>query len=161
MISAQLSSDILEKQFGPTTINILHQDDEIRIIQTVAIETGQVLELSLVRFTPEGVAAFPEIHQAILSGQSMGKAFRAARVEFRRDSQFACSSAVPMPMQKYFASQEPATIVSVHILAGPDKVHYATITETYTPAASWPRIFGTITPQAATDLNLLAGHLPH
>jgi len=159
MITSQLSSDILEEQFGPTAVNILHQDNTIRIIQTFVIKTGQVLELSLVRFLPEGVAAFSAVHQSVLSGDSMGKAFRAAGVEFRRETEFACHHNVPSALQRCFDSQEPATVSNVRILVGPDKVPYATIVESYTPITKWPHLFGDITPQAKTDLNLLAEHL--
>ena len=152
----QLSSDVLEKQFGPTTIVILHQDSAVRAIQTVAEKTGQVLECSLVRFLPEGIAAFPEVHQAVRSGQSMGKAFRAANIEFHRETEFACRAAVPPALRRRFESQDDAMVVSVRILVGSQKIPYAQITETYTPLAVWPNQFGRPTRQALADLEFLA-----
>lgn len=159
MITSRLSSDILEEQFGPTSIDILHQDSAVRIIRTIAAKTGQVLELSLVRFLPSAAEAFPDIHRAVLSGQSIGKAFRAAGATFRREQQFACKQQLPPAIHAAFGNDQPATVVSVIIPAGDNAVPYARITETYTSAASWPHLSGKITPQAQTDLNLLAEHL--
>lgn len=154
----QLSSDILEQQFGPTAVNVLYQDDAIRIIQTVSVETEQVLELSIVRFLPGGAQAFPEVHQAVVSGQSMGKAFRAANVAFRREEAFACKHTVPPALQQRFASDQPATIVGVRVLVGEQHIPYAEITETYTPSATWPHYSSQPTHQALRDLELLANY---
>lgn len=83
-MAAQLSSDILEAQFGPTRLEILRQDDASRVIRTIAIASGQVLEVSRVAFFAQGAAAFPDIHRAVLAGSSMGKTFSGRGVAFER-----------------------------------------------------------------------------
>ena len=138
----KLSSDILEAQFGPTSVKILLQNEGLRIIQTVT-ENGRVLETSLVRFLPEGVRAFPEVHAAIRAGQSMGKAFKEHGIKFVRSELFAC---------KY----RGVTVVGVTALVGPLKLPYAQITETYISDVVWPKYFGQLTEQAIKDVAYLA-----
>lgn len=150
-----LSSDILEDQFGPTVVKIVHQDETTRIIQTVVANTGQVLELSLVRFIPVGVVAFPEAHRTITSGESIGKAFRAQGIEFRRNEQFACRYPAPHEIHQLFKTDKPTVIVSVQILVGPDQTPYADIIETFTGDVVWPKTFGTPTRQALDSVQLL------
>lgn len=146
MDSTTLSSDILEQQFGPTTVRILHQDENLRLIQTIAVQYGHVLELSLVRFMSEGVKAFPEAHAAIRAGESMGKAFRNRSIEFTRQEEFAV---------KHDVSGSMATVVGVMILVGPNKIPYARIVETYNKTVKWPRLFGRLTPKVQEDLSVL------
>ena len=83
-MSDMLSSDILEKQFGPTKIEVLYQDTQTRAIRTLTVSGGQVLELSHVKFLDPGITKFPDIHQEVVEGKSMGKAFRDHRVRFER-----------------------------------------------------------------------------
>jgi hypothetical protein len=134
----QLSSDILEQQFGPTEIGILLQDDTTRIICTKTIAASQVLELSKVTFVHDGVSKFPAIHQEILRGQSMGKAFRAHDVAFVRKVQSVQRTPLPEAFSRRFQSNGPATVVEVSILVGEGETLYATILETYSPKVVWP-----------------------
>jgi hypothetical protein len=133
-----LSSDILEQQFGPTTVEVLRQDEHARLICTKVIATGQVLEISSTTFIKAGANEFPAVHQAVLDGQSMGKAFRAAGVDFVRQTKTTYKR-IPAPeFADWFASNKPATVVEVTILVGPHKTPYATILETYSAAVHWP-----------------------
>jgi len=159
MIGNHLSSDILEQQFGPTTVKVLRQDNAVRVIQTVVTKNQQILELSLVRFEPAGIAAFPEVHATIKSGQSMGKAFRAKGIKFLREEEFACYHAVPLAIQKMFDTERPALMVGVSVLVGPSKILYATIVETYTGTVTWPRLFGEATQQAVDELQHVVTYL--
>lgn len=133
-----LSSDILEQQFGETTVEILHQDSKSRIICTKVISTGQVLELSRVVFDPKGAAQFSKIHQTVKTGKSMGKAFKDAGVDFVRQTQSVSIQKLPPNFGKQFGSNKPATVVEVAIFVGTDKVPYARILETYSPFVGWP-----------------------
>jgi hypothetical protein len=153
----QLSSDILERQFGPTSVKVLQQNDSVRVIETVTRD-GRVLELSLVRFMPEGVQAFPKVHTAVRAGQSMGKAFRERGIAFEREETFASKQTAPSFMQKLFQNPE-AIMVGVTILVGPQKLPYAQITETYTGEANWPSLSGEPTEQAKADLLALGTYL--
>lgn len=123
-----LSSDILEEQFGPTEIEIVSQDDSKRVIRTKVIGSGQVLEESVVQFLPEGVAQFPQTHQTVMDGLSMGKAFRKDNIDFVR--------------RVREVSRQPGkeTVVSVLIMVGPNKTPYAEILETYSPEVNWPEL---------------------
>jgi hypothetical protein len=137
-----LSSDILERQFGPTEVEVLYQDNGTRIIRTLAADSRQILEVSRVVFIQAGVEKFPGTHLAISEGASMGKAFRADGIEFIREDQGAYRYALPAIFKKFFGSREPATVVEVLILAGPDKTPYARILETYSPDVRWPHQVG-------------------
>ena len=132
-----LSSDILENQFGPTELEVLYQDAATRVICTKTVGSGQVLELSLVSFVPAGVERFADVHQAILAGESIGKAFRAAGVQLNRDFEGGYKYALPASFEQRFASREPATVVDVAILVGEHNTPYARILETYSPEVEW------------------------
>lgn len=133
-----LSSDILERQFGPTRVEILHQNAAGRLIQTVACDSGQVLELSWVVFRPAGVREFAAIHQTVVAGQSMGKAFREAGVRFSRRTRMVTRRALPAGFSRRFACSGPGTVIEVDIEAGDRLVRYARILEVYSPAVRWP-----------------------
>lgn len=139
MASDLLSSDILEQQFGPTEVEVLRQDNKTRIIRTRVSASGQILELSLVAFARAGAAEFPEPHQEVVSGKSMGKAFREHGVSFKRVTRFACRQALPESFGRQFGSNQPANVVGVSILIGPQETPYAEILETYSPQVRWPR----------------------
>ncbi len=135
---ALLSSDILEQQFGPTCIEILRQDDQTRVICTKVLATGQVLEISQVSFIKAGVDEFSDVHRIITAGESMGKAFESRNIGFTRRTKSIIQE-VPSPqLRQAFNSDQPATIVVVTILVGPDQTPYANIIETYSPAVRWP-----------------------
>jgi hypothetical protein len=132
-----LSSDILEAQFGPTEVEILHQDKSERIICTKLVETRQVLEVSHVRFIYEGVSRFPEVHESVLKGWSMGKAFRDAGIEFRRNVHAGFKYNLPPHFTKIYGSEDAANVLRVEIQVGPSGLPYADILETYHPAVDW------------------------
>jgi len=150
-----LSSDILEAQFGPTEVAVLHQDNLERIICTKVLASGQVLELSRVVFGGAGAEKFPDIHRAIVAGESMGKAFRAAGIEFVRETKGAYKQTLPANLQQWFGSSEAATVVDVSILVGADQVPYAQILEVYSPAVRWPHSIG----QPTTEQRLVISRL--
>lgn len=133
-----LSSDILEKQFGPTELEILSQDKFRRVIITKTAGSGQVLELSRVTFHPEGIAAFPEIHQEVTAGRSMGKAFSSGNIRFTRDVHAVYHESQDPELAELFGVPGESTVVEVTVLAGPDQVPYADILETYSPSVKWP-----------------------
>jgi hypothetical protein len=133
-----LSSDILEEQFGPTRLVILKQDSQHRIIKTVSIASGEVLELSLVTFDSNSAAIFPEIHQKVLLGYSMGKAYREAHIPFIRDVRSITHNPLPPRLASYFDQSGSATIVDVDIYVGKAKTHYCHILEIYNATVTWP-----------------------
>jgi hypothetical protein len=137
-MSDVLSSDILEAQFGPTELTVLYQDASSRIICTKAKPGGQMLELSFVNFNQAGAGQFPEVHQAVKAGTSIGKAFRDAGIAFKREEQLVDSQALAARFGQQFGSQGAATVMTVSILAGPDQTPYAEILEIYSPAVRWP-----------------------
>lgn len=136
--SGQLSSDILERQFGPTEIEVLFQDNATRIICTKTIADSQALELSKVEFVQAGVDAYPDIHEEIANGKSMGKAFRGQNVEFTRDIKAAWPQQLPQEFSQTFKQDGEATIVQVTILVGSNNIPYAKILEIYSPVVLWP-----------------------
>lgn len=140
--NTDLSSDILERQFGPTNVQILYQDDVSRSICTKVIATGQVIELSRVTFLQPGLKAFPKVHAMIVAGQSMGKAFKTQNIPFRREAHVAFQFDLPDGFRRYFKSLGLASVVDVSIFVGQQKTPYAKILETYSPAVSWPGFEG-------------------
>jgi hypothetical protein len=155
----KLSSDILEHQFGPTTVEILHQDDMSRSICTKVVSTGQILELSRVTFLQPGLDVFPEVHAAILAGQSMGKAFKTRNIPFYRETHAAFQFELPGGFQHYFKNHGLASVVDVSIYVGLQKVPYAKILETYSPAVSWPGRSGNPTGIRLRDVQLFGDFL--
>lgn len=134
----ELSSDVLERQFGPTLLEILRQDDTGRVIATKTADGSQVLELSQVSFRPEGIAAFAGIHRKVMDGASMGKAFREAGIAFKRQVRGVHRpDSTPPVFSQRFGAAGPPTVIDVSILAGPGETPYADILEVYGPAVSW------------------------
>jgi hypothetical protein len=136
-MTGELSSDVLERQFGETELEVLYQQDDERIIATRTAATGRVLELSHVRFRPEGTARFQDIHEAVRGGTSMGKAFRAEHVAFQRRLRAAYHTGLPSVLAGRFEAGEQATIIDLTVLAGTDHVPYADILEVYAPDVAW------------------------
>jgi hypothetical protein len=139
-MSELLSSDILERQFGPTILEVLWQDDATRLIATKVKATGQVLELSQVVFNEPGIAGFPEVHREVVAGKSMGKAFAERAIPFKRQVHAAYrydQHDLPGSFSERFGAELPPTVVDVSILVGPDSTPYADILEVYSPEVSW------------------------
>ncbi len=139
-MSDDLSSDILERQFGPAEIKVLLQDGAARVICTESAG-GQVLELSRVFFKQPVAEGLADVHREILSGTSMGKAFRQRGIVFKRRTRgvYLCGPGrLPAAFRARFGERGPATVVDVSIVAGPRLAPYADILEVYSPAVSWP-----------------------
>lgn len=136
--NSSLSSDILEEQFGPTRLSVLAQNKTHRIIQTISEQTSAVLELSLVSFSKDTEILYPQIHQVIYNGTSMGKAFTEAGVVFHRSVSSVTKSMLPSSIARYFSETGLATIVELRVFVGEKSTHYCDIIEIYSPAVVWP-----------------------
>lgn len=132
-----LSSDILENQFGKTSLHILKQTDDYRIIQTISKDDGSILELSFVTFV--NATVYSDIHQRILDGTSMGRAYRDANIPFERSVRSIRHAMIPQEIAQYIPSSHPSTIVEVSIFVGAEKNHYCDIVEIYSPEVHWPQ----------------------
>jgi len=155
-MATPLSSDILEAQFGPTSIEILYEHGQDRLISTKVTASDQRLELSHVRFrqTADNLQA---IRSAMASGQSMGKAFRDAGIAFQRATPHVSRVALPSSLQAWFLIAGEATVVKVTILAGDKQQPFADIFELYSPAVTWPQPVSPTKSQAiASELAYLA-----
>lgn len=150
--SSILSSDILAQQFGATRLVILRQNDNYRIIQTIASDSNVVLELSLVTFNQVNVQAFPTVHQAIIEGESIGVAYQKEGILFKRHTAAINHILLPAKLAKYFSTKEPATVIEVDILVGPRQTHYCSILEIYSPAVQWPESDTLVSPSLRTRL---------
>lgn len=146
-----LSSDVLEKQFGPTELHILKQTNTYRIIQTIAVKTRMVLELSFVTF--DRINVFPAVHQHILAGASIGKAYQQAGIMFHRDVRSISTSPVPHILKRFFELSQQVTIVDVSIHVGPEKSHYCDIIEIYAQSVEWPQPITTTDPGLTNRLD--------
>lgn len=150
-----LSSDILERQFGPTGLAVLYQNSKSRIVCARLKIGGQVLEVSAVKFIQAGTEKFPDAHQSVLAGQSMGKVFKREGIKFARREQAAYHQALPPNFTRWFGKKGKATVVNVSILVGPDKTPYADILEIYSPLVKWPRLKGQPTSDQLEAFSLL------
>lgn len=155
-LESVISSDILESQFGPTYVSVIYQDDNYRVISTRVKESDKMLELSLVEFIDSGASAFPELHQEVLSGGSMGKVFRSADVDFVRKTDALYLAILPEVFHDKFRDKGPINVVDVTILVGPDKTPYAHILETYSPEVVWAVKTTSPTPGQMTKIKRLA-----
>lgn len=133
-----LSSDILEQQFGKTYLVILHQDSSKRIIETLASSDQSVLELSIVTFASPTPKQFTSVHQAVIDGTSMGKAFKNAGIRFERTVNSIRHATLPPDLVQEFNHDGTATIIDVDIFVGDSKQHYCHILEIYSPKVIWP-----------------------
>ncbi len=139
-MAEKLSSDSLERQFGPTELEVLYQDEDEneRIIATKAAKSGQVLELSRVTFLTPGTTAFPVVHRQVKEGMSMGKAFRANGVLFDRHVRGSGRYDAPDVFAGRFGSAGMPTVTDVLVRVGPAGMPYADILEVYSPeVAAW------------------------
>jgi hypothetical protein len=137
-----LSSEVLESQFGPTRIGVLYQDDTDRVIKTVAYAREKILELSWVKFDPDGKDVFPDIHDAVAEGASMGKAFCDAGQTFTREVRAIGNIMLPDTYRQRFGNSLPATVAETDIFIGSEQTFYCHILETFSPDVSWPEIAG-------------------
>lgn len=135
MISG-LSSDILQQQFGPTSLFVVFQAGDERIVQTVAGD--KILELSCVRFDTIGRQQFPVVTHAIDNGASMGQAFRDAKIPFTRRTAFVSKIAASQFFKDIFTDSSPLWVVGVDVLVGGKNTPYASIVEFYNPLVVWP-----------------------
>lgn len=130
-----LSSDLLEAQFGPTELLVLHDDGMERVIGTNSA-SGQHLELSLVRFRIEMSRAHPAVWRQLQAGSSMGAAFRQAGFDFQRTDQQAYQLRLPEPLSQWFGSLAPATVIQLVVVANTQPL--ADVFEIYHPEVRWP-----------------------
>lgn len=135
---ANLSSDILESQFGQTTVDVLYHDDYNRVIQTRVVGSDQILEFSQVTFDSKGAHDFANVHKSIVDGESMGKAFKAASVDFVRQTHAVSRLVAPPVFADIFDTSQPAWVIEVAIAVGKDQTHYADILEVYSGLVEWP-----------------------
>lgn len=155
-MSELLSSDALERQFGPTELEVLWQDGLHRVIATKVAASGQILELSQVEFRPEGIAAFPDIHRAVVAGTSMGKAFAQTGLEFDRKIHAAYrydQHNVPAGLAERFGSGEPPTVMDLSVVVGPEATAYADILEIYSPKVAWELTGGELDQAVVARIN--------
>lgn len=157
MAYESLSSDILERQFGPTELDVMFHGELTRIIATRTVGDGRVLEISRVVFDPEAAAAFPDAYQDMLAGESMGKAFRARGYEFERNIKSAFTCDLPEAFARWFGDNHNATVVELATTA--DSRPVATILETYRPEVSWPYLPGELSSDQFATVQLMADFL--
>jgi para-aminobenzoate synthetase component 1 len=155
-----LSSDIIEKQFGSTFIEVLFQDKNRRIICTKTQDDKKIIEISVVEFVESGISQYPKTHQSIINGESMGKAFKKSGIEFYRQTVAAKNITLPVIFNRSFLTSKPATAVSVNIMVGHNKTPYAHITELYSPELIWPERLGHLSDRDLRSIKSIEHYLP-
>lgn len=127
-----LVSDLLEEQFGSCNIEILSQDERKRLVAVSS--AGRVIEIAYTKFVQNGVKAFPEVHQTIIDGESMGRAFKIKNVDFYREVRLSKIYPVSGLIAGYFGNENQSLrLIVVDIYVGAMKAHYAQITEIFAP----------------------------
>lgn len=123
-------SDLLEEQFGTCNTEILSQDEKTRLVAVSS--SGRVIEIAYTKFAQNGVNAFPEIHETITNGESMGKAFRINNIDFYRAVRLSKVYPVSGIIAEYFGNEhQNLQLVVVDIYVGTTKAHYAQIMEIF------------------------------
>ena len=134
--SYSLASDVLERQFGPCTLKVLQQNESTRFI-SVQNSHGDILELARTDFILPSTHEFTDVHNAIMGGKSMGKAFRDADIKFTRDLKLVEHRPLPDQLRKHFSQDGFATVMLLDIYVGTQNIHYAQILEVYSPRVHW------------------------
>jgi len=160
-MSEVLSSDFLERQFGPTEIEVMFHDETglERIIATKAVGDGRILEISRVVFEPGAAEHFPEVFSAMGDGESMGKAFGLRGFRFTRNVKAAFTYDLPSVFSRWFGDVHNATVIDLVASAGPNDTPVARILETYRPEVRWPYMQGDPTQEQSERLRLISDFL--
>jgi hypothetical protein len=134
----QLSSDVLERQFGTVYADIIEQTVAQRVVCTRRSDTDQALEFAIVTFRPEIVEKFLAIHQEIVAGGMMGKTFRKHGAAFKRNTLTEFTYPLPARLAGLFGIEGLAMVVVVAILVGDHGDEYSQNIEVYSPVVHWP-----------------------
>lgn len=140
--SPLLNSERIRQKFGSYGIEVLEQDDRLRVSNLYSLETGaRVTRTLAVVFFPEPIPApLRAEHEAIRSGQSIGEQFKKNgwKVE-KQNVYFGALAAAPEFVGVYAAMGEiPAASLAVHIYqlwVSKERNYYlyATIAEVHHP----------------------------
>ncbi len=131
-----LASDVLERQFGPTSMDILHQDDSIRVICTKSQKDGQVLEVAGTTFIDAATKQFASAHSTVVGGRPIGKTFKELDIPFVRKIRLMHSQNLPAALYSYFGTAA-ATVMLVDLYVGSEETYYAQSLEIYNPQIHW------------------------
>jgi DNA-binding FadR family transcriptional regulator len=134
--SYQLTTDVLERQFGPLKLTVLAQSALNRVTQISALRTNQSLEFALVAFTQQTADQFKAVHQAITEGSMIGKTFRNHGIAFNRQpiAHFALQNEL---LATLFEGRSSAVVKVADLLVGENREVYARNIEFYSPLISW------------------------
>jgi hypothetical protein len=84
-LTGWLHTDILEDEYGPIRVQLLHHDQDFRAVHLVD-RKGISRTFAITFFPPQSVSAsITEVNQKIKSGHPMGKAFRDSGYEVRKN----------------------------------------------------------------------------
>jgi hypothetical protein len=121
-------------RYKPLKFDVLSEPgEEPRVTCTSQANTRRILELSYVTFSPYGPAEFPEAHQALLDGESMEEAFAQRDIRLDHDYLGFYRCALPAIFGKLYDEDGPSLVKNLQVLAGPHRIHYANLLQTFTP----------------------------
>jgi hypothetical protein len=109
MNKENLHTHTLEKLFGSIKLNILKQNETIRIVQ-LEDDTSQVRTLAIVRFFEVKGQALQEAYTKILNGSLLGKTLCEFNIEFNKELIGSIQVKIPKWLQEGFKSAEDSSM---------------------------------------------------
>lgn len=137
----RLGTDKIREVLGDAKPRVIYQDDKSRIMLAENSE-GVVGGYSFVRFHDLGKQFMPEIHADILKGKFMGEAYREKGVPVAREEETVFVYRLPPSLEEIFGKVGKNSFCKrLRFCIGHVRVPYATITEIYSPLASFDDLF--------------------
>ncbi|MFC4723224.1 hypothetical protein ACFO5O_12885 [Geojedonia litorea] len=109
MNKENLHTHTLEKLFGSIKLNILKQNETIRIVQ-LEDETSQVRTLAIVRFFNVKGQNLKEAYEKILNGSLLGKTLCEFNIDFNKEPIGSIQVKIPIWLQKGFKSTKDSSL---------------------------------------------------
>jgi len=137
-----LNSERIKDRFGSYGIEIIQQDDNIRLSNLYSTHDGDQIcrTYAIVEFVGSDFVDLTEVHNKIIDGASIGSTLKNDGWEIRKESIFVGTLRLPEsahPISALMRLQPDVELAvhayKLHIEKASFSVHYATIIETHHP----------------------------
>ena len=135
-----LGTDTLIETFGEIRTDVLSQSIRTRAVRHR--NADRIVAYAFVEFK-EGVSAFPAVHNEIQAGSHIGETFRKRSVPYSRDETSVFEYFMPPKLRRLFEVEDDKCFVKqVDVFVGPERAHYASVIEVYSPPVRFDRVYG-------------------
>jgi hypothetical protein len=143
-LAGWLHTDILESEYGPVRVRLLHHDQDFRVVHLID-QQGISRTFAITFFPPQGHSpSIAEVNRKIKNGNPLGKAFRDGGYEVRKNVLKVLIIKKPEWLTTAFCNQTPfakARISEFLARQAPNSVEfYGTVFEIYPNAFRLPEI---------------------